>query len=1063
MSTRLQMEDVKQRGVAGVLPEFGAIFMSNSATKREFFKRKFFGLPSSYAYFVNHVKAGMILFLFEFEKRELHGVFQASYDGAMNIVPNSLSASGKQLPAQVKFTQLWSCTPLPENEFRDAIRENYFSARKFNFGLSEYQVVQLLSLFSLRKKKDWAPEKQLTSSELAKQSGSPMTKVRRVVHSDMFLMGNQVTVEHGVDSKRDPVLSTMHPGGSLCNDGKEIDDDRSEIHQPKGYENKMDGKMVPGISVEYFGDSSAKVRGDLDGSRLATSNGTRSKRNMDVVLRPVKSVGNSLGDFRNFSDVRFTRRGSYENEQVVSMGYSLGDLREASDDVRFARSGRLKNEHYEDNVAVPATSMKCPSFYHTKLNSSSYSSKHVLNADSCAQDPSSLSSTFIRRMESCKSKSSYPTTYGDAIITRTHPCDPDVPGINYSCSSSLDINQYSRSLQCAPDSSIAVNVLSSFGNQSPPSYLESGNTSICHDVHLGSSNHSWLPHLNQYEYYSKASLSCPASGENLTVESSENEGYDGISFPMPSQSGNNGRISEPLPFCSFGSRYPYYTVASADKPHHKVPDFENAVEFTTDFPAFDEGQFLLGGHCSVQPRSTDYHKRTLSSPVYQNSESMDVDCQKKRGGVFSRLTLAPKVYKREINIPSGNNYHSVDNSVNEVMSTLYHSRYPWLKVSCKSLIKRDSGENVRKKKHMTISSKSLKDPSAISKEMNIKSIPAGEKNIIQQAEGTPFVDFKRRSIVKKTLPEGRTENCSETAEDTSIGQRKRKKLIRPDFGKNYSSEDKGMDGDVPHNLKRPLLESSVGTEKVSLTHINENKISEYVKLLPGMSQTDHGGKHTVNTGRGSSFVQIGAEGGAPENLQRPSLEASKVSVSHVNEGKISEYVKLPHGMSQTDQEDKQTVDIENSSLEKISMDGDAPEKLQRPFPESSIGKRDTEDFNASVSHVHVSKMHQRDELMDVLCETSHEVKSISMKRHLNLEEVKVKRFGENADNDRKESYERVNSRNVACRESCTKVEGFSTKYPSQDELCQGDNSASHFIVQDLSPKVIEAAGSELLH
>ncbi|GLT59911.1 hypothetical protein SLA2020_327050 [Shorea laevis] len=849
------MEDVKQRGVAGALPEFGAIFMSNSATKREFFKRKFFGLPSSYAYFVNHVKAGMILFLFEFEKRELHGVFQASCDGAMNIVPNSLSASGKQLPAQVKFTQLWSCTPLTENEFRDAIRENYFSARKFNFGLSESQVVRLLSLFSLRKKKDWAPERQLTSSKLAKQSGSPMTKVRRVVHSDMFLMGNRVTVEHGVDSKRNPVLSTMHPGGSFCNDGKEINDDRSEMHQHKGYENKMDSKMVPGVSVEYFGDSSAKVRGDLDGdrsemhqhkgyenkmdtkmipgvsveyfgdssakvrgdldgSRLATSDRARSKRNVDVVLRPVKSVGYSLGDFRNFSDVRFTRRGSYENEQVVSMGYSLGDFREASDDVRFARSGRLKYEHYEHNVAVLAPSMKSPSFYHTNLNSSSYSSKHVLKADSCAQDPSSLSSTFIRRMESCKSNGSYPTTYGDAIVTSTHPCDPDVPGINYSCSSSLDINQYSSSLQCAPNNSIAGNVLSSFGNQSPPSYLESGNTSICHNVHLGSTNHSWLPCLNQYEYYSKASLSCPASGENLTVGSSENEGYDGISFPMPSQSGNNGRISEPLPFCSFGSRYPYYPVASDDKPDHKVPEFENAVEFTTDFPAFDEGQFLLGGHCSVQPRSTGYHNRTLSSPsVYQNSESRDVDCQKKRGGVFSRLALAPKVYKQEINIPSGNNYHRVDGSVNEVMSTLYHSRYPWLKVSCKSLIKRDSGENVRKKKHVTIRSKLLKDPSAISKEMNIKSIPAGEKNIIQQAEGTPFVDFKRRSIVKKTLPDGRTENCSETAEDTSIGQRKRKKLIRPDFGKNYSSEDKGMDGDVSHNLKRPLLESSVGTGK----------------------------------------------------------------------------------------------------------------------------------------------------------------------------------------------------------------------------------------------------------
>lgn len=92
----------------------------------------------------------------------------------------------------------------------------------------------------------------------------------------------------------------------------------------------------------------------------------------------------------------------------------------------------------------------------------------------------------------------------------------------------------------------------------------------------------------------------------------------------------------------------------------------------------------------------------------------------------------------------------------------------------------------------------------------------------------------------------------------------------------------------------------------------------------------------------------------------------------------------------------------------------------------------------------------------------NEGKNISKGRYSNLEEVRVKSFGKNADNDRKESYERVNSRNVACRELCTKVEGLSTKYSSQDELCQGDDSASHFIVQDLSPKVIEAAGSELL-
>lgn len=84
-------------------PDFGAIFMSNSGTKRECFKRKLFGLPSSEIKFVEKVKAGMILFLFEYDKRRLHGVFKATCDGSVNIVPNAFAASGKQFPAQVRI------------------------------------------------------------------------------------------------------------------------------------------------------------------------------------------------------------------------------------------------------------------------------------------------------------------------------------------------------------------------------------------------------------------------------------------------------------------------------------------------------------------------------------------------------------------------------------------------------------------------------------------------------------------------------------------------------------------------------------------------------------------------------------------------------------------------------------------------------------------------------------------------------------------------------------------------------------------------------------------------
>lgn len=87
--------------VGGLVPKFGAIFMSNSATKKECLKHKIFGLPLAMTNFVKQVKCGMILFLFEFEKKELYGVFQAISDGTMNLKPRAFTSSGKQFPAQV--------------------------------------------------------------------------------------------------------------------------------------------------------------------------------------------------------------------------------------------------------------------------------------------------------------------------------------------------------------------------------------------------------------------------------------------------------------------------------------------------------------------------------------------------------------------------------------------------------------------------------------------------------------------------------------------------------------------------------------------------------------------------------------------------------------------------------------------------------------------------------------------------------------------------------------------------------------------------------------------------
>lgn len=75
--------------------------MSNRSTKDECFERKLFGLPHTFAEFVKEVKAGMILFLFEYEQKKLYGVFRAVSDGRMDIVPHAYQSTGKKFPAQV--------------------------------------------------------------------------------------------------------------------------------------------------------------------------------------------------------------------------------------------------------------------------------------------------------------------------------------------------------------------------------------------------------------------------------------------------------------------------------------------------------------------------------------------------------------------------------------------------------------------------------------------------------------------------------------------------------------------------------------------------------------------------------------------------------------------------------------------------------------------------------------------------------------------------------------------------------------------------------------------------
>ncbi|GAQ83445.1 hypothetical protein KFL_001480140 [Klebsormidium nitens] len=99
---------------------------------------------------VLRIAPGTTLFLFNFETKNLHGIFEATSPGGLDLDPSAFKArSSAGFPAQVWVRLRHDCTPLHESVFKDAIRANYFSPTKFSFELSVDQVSRLLHLYSV--------------------------------------------------------------------------------------------------------------------------------------------------------------------------------------------------------------------------------------------------------------------------------------------------------------------------------------------------------------------------------------------------------------------------------------------------------------------------------------------------------------------------------------------------------------------------------------------------------------------------------------------------------------------------------------------------------------------------------------------------------------------------------------------------------------------------------------------------------------------------------------------------------------------------------------------------
>ncbi|KAH0695451.1 hypothetical protein KY290_023053 [Solanum tuberosum] len=129
----------------------GVIFGCSNDTIRECLEKQLVGLPSAHFIYVKNVNPGLPVFLFNYDDKKLHGIFEAASSGQMLINPYAWKKDGDErtrFPAQVQIRVRLHCVPLQEDMFRPIIKDNYFQQYRFWFELDHTQSSKLISQLS---------------------------------------------------------------------------------------------------------------------------------------------------------------------------------------------------------------------------------------------------------------------------------------------------------------------------------------------------------------------------------------------------------------------------------------------------------------------------------------------------------------------------------------------------------------------------------------------------------------------------------------------------------------------------------------------------------------------------------------------------------------------------------------------------------------------------------------------------------------------------------------------------------------------------------------------------
>ncbi|PNT65591.1 hypothetical protein BRADI_4g44780v3 [Brachypodium distachyon] len=136
------------------------IFGCTNSTIAECHSRQLFGLPRAHLSYVQNITEGLPLFLFNYDDRKLHGIYEAASNGKFCPESNAWTYNGSEktsYPAQVAMRVRMWCIPLEESKFRNAIIGNYYQKMPavpgqkphfFRFELDHTQTRALMVMFT---------------------------------------------------------------------------------------------------------------------------------------------------------------------------------------------------------------------------------------------------------------------------------------------------------------------------------------------------------------------------------------------------------------------------------------------------------------------------------------------------------------------------------------------------------------------------------------------------------------------------------------------------------------------------------------------------------------------------------------------------------------------------------------------------------------------------------------------------------------------------------------------------------------------------------------------------